>query len=91
MHKDNATPETSRAEIVPVLDDALTRLNDTERHALLLRFFEKKGFKDVPGRSGSASQAPAGSNSSIGCPKGKMDWGRPEKSLSVAWKSMPRC
>src|SRR5262245_17249334 len=41
MNTDAVTPEVSWDEIAPVLDDALARLGDTDRHAILLRFFER--------------------------------------------------
>jgi RNA polymerase sigma factor (sigma-70 family) len=34
-------------EIAPVLDESLSRLNEADRHALLLRFFEQKKMADV--------------------------------------------
>jgi len=34
-------------EIAPVLDESLTRLAETDRHALLLRFFEQKKLAEV--------------------------------------------
>jgi RNA polymerase sigma factor (sigma-70 family) len=34
-------------EIAPVLDESMAHLGETDRHALLLRFFEQKNFADV--------------------------------------------
>jgi hypothetical protein len=34
-------------EVAPVLDESLSRLNEADRHALLLRFFEQKKMADV--------------------------------------------
>src|SRR5205814_7069571 len=34
-------------QIAPLLDDALAGLSDTDRNAMLLRFFEKKSLKEV--------------------------------------------
>ena len=34
-------------EVAPVLDESLARLGETDRHALLLRFFEQKNLADV--------------------------------------------
>jgi RNA polymerase sigma factor (sigma-70 family) len=34
-------------EIAPVLDESLARLGETDRHALLLRFFEQKNLAEV--------------------------------------------
>ncbi len=34
-------------EIAPVLDEALNKLNDVERQAVLLRFFEKKSMREL--------------------------------------------
>src|SRR5258708_4246919 len=36
------TENTAWNEIVPVLDEALNELNETERQAILLRFFDQK-------------------------------------------------
>jgi RNA polymerase sigma factor (sigma-70 family) len=33
--------------VAPLLDDALARLNEKDRNAILLRFFENKGLKEV--------------------------------------------
>ena len=42
-----AEPEASWEAIAPSLDDALGRLNDTERDAVLLRYFERKTARDM--------------------------------------------
>src|SRR6185503_6987872 len=34
-------------EVAPVLDESLARLGETDRHSLLLRFFEQKKLADV--------------------------------------------
>ena len=35
------------AQIEPLLEDAMGRLNDTERNAIVLRFFEGKSFQEI--------------------------------------------
>ena len=42
-----ASVEPTWSDIEPLLDQAMNRLGDTERAAILLRFFEKKNFKEV--------------------------------------------
>ena len=42
-----AEPEASWEAIAPRLDDALGKLNDTERDAVLLRYFERKTARDM--------------------------------------------
>lgn len=49
--------ETNWQEIAPVLDEALARLGEKERHAVLLRFFERKEFKEVGSAIGSSEDA----------------------------------
>ena len=39
--------ETTWESISPFLDDALASLNAHDRHAVLLRFFEKKSFREI--------------------------------------------
>jgi len=41
------TSEPAWEEIEPLLDDAVNRLAETDRAAILLRFFENKNFKEV--------------------------------------------
>jgi RNA polymerase sigma factor (sigma-70 family) len=56
MHTDNAAPEASWDEIAPVLDAAIARLAEMERHAILLRFFERKEFKEVASALGISEE-----------------------------------
>ena len=49
--------ETAWEDIAPVLDEALARLGEKERHAVLLRFFERKEFKEVGSAIGSSEDA----------------------------------
>src|SRR5882724_6846258 len=46
MHPD-CTEQAAWNELSPVLDEALNQLNDTERQAILLRFFEQKSMRDL--------------------------------------------
>src|SRR6266850_3923799 len=41
------TENTAWNEIAPVLDEALNELSETERQAILLRFFDQKAMRDV--------------------------------------------
>ncbi|HEY0552189.1 MAG TPA: sigma-70 family RNA polymerase sigma factor [Verrucomicrobiae bacterium] len=49
MEDDFALPVADAAwdEIAPALDDALAGLGETDRQAILLRYFQKKDFKEV--------------------------------------------
>jgi len=51
------TENTAWNEIAPVLDEALNQLNQTERQAILLRFFDQKAMRDV-GVACGISEAP---------------------------------
>ncbi len=42
-----ATETSPWSEIAPVLDDALTELNEVERQVILLRFFEQKSMREL--------------------------------------------
>jgi RNA polymerase sigma factor (sigma-70 family) len=44
-------------DVAPALDDAMARLGETDRHAVLLRFFEKKELKEVGRALGSSEDA----------------------------------
>jgi RNA polymerase sigma factor (sigma-70 family) len=46
------------SKVAPVLDDAISSLRETDRKAILLRFFEKKSFSEI-GRSLGASEEAA--------------------------------
>jgi RNA polymerase sigma factor (sigma-70 family) len=41
------TPDASWEQIAPFLDDGLAQLNEKDRQAVLLRFFERKSFREV--------------------------------------------
>ena len=45
------------SQIVPLLDDAMGRLNENERNAVLLRFFEGKSFQEIAAASGASENA----------------------------------
>ena len=51
-----STTETSWHDIAPVLDEAMAQLNETDRHALLLRFFEQRDLRQVGVALGSSEQ-----------------------------------
>ncbi len=44
-------------DVAPVLDEAMAKLGETDRHAVLLRFFEKKELKEVGRALGSSEDA----------------------------------
>lgn len=46
MNTMNATPD-DWAQIAPLLDDAMAALDETDRTAILLRYFENKSLRDV--------------------------------------------
>jgi RNA polymerase sigma factor (sigma-70 family) len=50
MHELHAEPETNWEQLRPVIDEALDELNDTEREALLLRFFESRPLAEIGAR-----------------------------------------
>lgn len=52
-HAENAIWEN----ISPVLDEALNRLNDVDRQALLLRFFDEKNMREIGGVLGISEDA----------------------------------
>jgi len=52
-----STVEPSWTEIAPSLDEALAHLGETDRHAILLRFFERKELKEVGRVLGSSEEA----------------------------------
>jgi RNA polymerase sigma factor (sigma-70 family) len=52
----NSENEMTWEEIAPALDESLARLTDSDRHALLLRFFEQKKLADVGGALGLSEE-----------------------------------
>src|SRR5215469_16723555 len=44
---DRATPDPVWEQMAPILDEALASLSETDRQAVLLRFFENKGLAEV--------------------------------------------
>jgi len=53
-----ATPaDATWHEIAPVLDEAVAQLRETDRHAILLRFFEQRELKDVWQALGCSEEA----------------------------------
>lgn len=51
--------DSTWTEIAPHLDAALGQLNDTDRDAVLLRYFEKKSAADIAARLGISPEATA--------------------------------
>jgi RNA polymerase sigma factor (sigma-70 family) len=49
MEMETTVPQSDSTwnRVAPLLDDAMARLNEKDRNAILLRFFENKGFKEV--------------------------------------------
>src|SRR5262245_58808118 len=54
---DSPASEPAWDELTPVLDDAVAHLGETDRHAILLRFFERKELKEVGRALGSSEEA----------------------------------
>lgn len=54
-----AQDEAAWQDIAPILDESLARLGESDRHALLLRFFERKNLAEV-GRGLGLSEDAAG-------------------------------
>jgi RNA polymerase sigma factor (sigma-70 family) len=52
-----STTESSWHDIAPCLDEAMAQLNETDRHALLLRFFEQRELRQVGAALGSSEEA----------------------------------
>ncbi len=46
-HSTPGTTDNAWEQMAPVLDEALAGLGETNRHAVLLRFFEKKSFAEI--------------------------------------------
>ncbi len=44
-------------QIIPLLDDAMGRLSEKDRNALILRFFEGKNFQEIGGALGASENA----------------------------------
>jgi RNA polymerase sigma factor (sigma-70 family) len=44
-------------QIAPLLDTAMTELNETDRHAVVLRYFDGKSLKEVGGALGTSEDA----------------------------------
>lgn len=53
----SAAPESSWEQIAPHLDEALAGLNESERDAVMLRYFEKKSAQEMAGILGVSSEA----------------------------------
>lgn len=54
---DSHAPEPAWDEMTPILDDAIANLGETDRHAILLRYFERKELKEVGHVLGSSEEA----------------------------------
>jgi len=57
MNALQVAPNSSLALIAPILDEAINELDDTDRTAVLLRFFEKRDFRTVGELLGSSEDA----------------------------------
>jgi RNA polymerase sigma factor (sigma-70 family) len=57
MHPEHVAPKESWDEIAPMLDEALAWLGESDRHAILLRFFEHRELKEVGSALGSTEEA----------------------------------
>ena len=54
---DQPAGEAAWHEVAPLLDEALAQLGETDRHAVLLRFFERKELKEVGHALGTNEEA----------------------------------
>jgi len=54
---DNAPAEAAWRELAPLLDEAMNRLGQTDRDALLLRYFENKSLREVGETLGTNEEA----------------------------------
>jgi RNA polymerase sigma factor (sigma-70 family) len=50
-------PEPEWGNVAPVLDEAIASLRDEDRTAVLLRFFERKSFRDIGAALGASEEA----------------------------------
>ena len=57
MHELHATPDTDWNQLRPVIDEALDELDDHDREAVLLRFFENQPFAAVGARFSLSADA----------------------------------
>ena len=53
----SATPDASWEHVAPHLDDALGELDETDRDAVLLRYFEKKSAREMAAQLGISDDA----------------------------------
>src|SRR5581483_11269593 len=53
----NATADSNWSQIAPLLDEAMDTLDETDRAAILLRFFENKSLRDVGAALGASDDA----------------------------------
>jgi serpin B len=54
---DTTAPDAAWTQLRPLLDEALNRLRDGDRAAVLLRFFEEKSYREVAGILGVSERA----------------------------------
>ncbi len=57
MHSMEDHSRSPWAQIAPVLDEAIDELDETDRNAILLRFFERKDFRSLGKAIGSSEDA----------------------------------
>ncbi|HEY3863636.1 MAG TPA: sigma-70 family RNA polymerase sigma factor [Verrucomicrobiae bacterium] len=57
MNTDTGESDTVWTKVAPLMDHALGRLGDSDRHAVVLRFFEQRSFKSVGGALGISEEA----------------------------------
>ena len=57
-HRDSShSPETSEADLLPLVNDALAALPSQDRDAVLLRFFQEKSFRETGEQIGISEEA----------------------------------
>jgi serpin B len=57
MNETNTTPDAAWAHFAPVLDDAIAALDEADRDALLLRYFQDKSHREVGEQLGLGEDA----------------------------------
>ena len=51
------SPEAAWSDLAPLLDQALLQLSDADRHAILLRFFEQRNYREIAVALGLGEEA----------------------------------
>lgn len=57
MNLNDADTESDTEQLAPLLDEALEHLSETDRNAILIRFFENKNLREIGASLGSSEEA----------------------------------